>query len=113
MRTPLWSGIPNNAIMRRDETNGKTNVLRCPASYSSGHVRDRQKRLISHEHDTRRITCTEHDGFVTVPVDSYQSKCLNSPNDIVAESDDTIWFTDPPFNTSGLYEGHRVAPGLS
>lgn len=91
MRMLLWSDIPNNAIMRWDEISGETSVFRYPANYSNGHARDRQGRLISCEHDTRRITRTEYDGSVTVLADSYQGKRLNSPNDIVVKSDGTIW----------------------
>lgn len=71
MRMLLWSDIPNNAIMRWDEVSGETSVFRYPANYSNGHARDRQGRLISCEHDTRRITRTEYDGSVTVLADSY------------------------------------------
>ena len=112
MRMLLWSDIPNNAIMRWDEISGETSVFRYPANYSNGHARDRQGRLISCEHDTRRITRTEYDGSVTVLADSYQGKRLNSPNDIVVKSDGTIWFTDPPFGISGFYEGHKATPEL-
>ncbi|STV29999.1 gluconolactonase [Klebsiella pneumoniae] len=112
MRMLLWSDIPNNAIMRWDEVSGETSVFRYPANYSNGHARDRQGRLISCEHDTRRITRTEYDGSVTVLADSYQGHRLNSPNDIVVKSDGTIWFTDPPFGISGFYEGHKATSEL-
>ncbi|WP_162557534.1 SMP-30/gluconolactonase/LRE family protein, partial [Klebsiella pneumoniae] len=84
---------PNNAIMRGDEVSGEPSFFRSPANYSNGPARDRQGRLISCEHDPRRITRTEYDGSVTVLADSYQGHRLNSPNDIVVKSDGTIWFT--------------------
>ena len=112
MRMLLWRDIPNNAIMRWDEVSGETSIVRYPANYSNGHARDRQGRLISCEHDTRRITRTEYDGSVTVLADSYQGHRLNSPNDIVVKSDGTIWFTDPPFGISGFYEGHKATSEL-
>jgi gluconolactonase len=37
---------------------------------------------------------------------------LNSPNDIVVKSDDSVWFTDPPFGILGNYEGFRAEPEL-
>lgn len=52
---------------------------------------------MSCEHGGRRITRTEHDGRITVLVDSFEGKRLNSPNDVVVKSDGTIWFTDPPY----------------
>src|SRR4029079_13155978 len=69
-------------------------------------------RLVTCEHDTRRITRTEHDGTITVLMDKFDGKPLNSPNDIVVKSDDSIWFTDPPFGILGNYEGHVATPEL-
>ncbi|TMH28394.1 MAG: SMP-30/gluconolactonase/LRE family protein, partial [Betaproteobacteria bacterium] len=37
---------------------------------------------------------------------------LNSPNDVVVKSDDTVWFSDPAFGISGDYEGYRAEPQL-
>ena len=45
-------------------------------------------------------------------VDSYQGKRLNSPNDLVVKSDDTIWFTDPPYGILSDYEGHKAESEL-
>ena len=43
---------------------------------------------------------------VSVVVDSFEGKKLNSPNDICVKSDDTIWFTDPPYGIISDYEGY-------
>lgn len=112
MRMLLWSDIPNNAVMRWDEQTGEIGVFRKPANNANGHARDRQGRLISCEHDTRRVTRTEYDGTITVLADSFTGKPLNSPNDIAVKSDGSIWFTDPPFGIAGFYEGHKAAPQL-
>ena len=108
----LWSDIPNNRIMRWDEATGHVGPFRQPSNFANGHTRDRQGRLVSCEHGGRRITRTEYDGTVTVLMDSFDGKRLNSPNDIVVKSDGTIWFTDPPFGISGNYEGHKAEPEL-
>ncbi|MDH5539112.1 MAG: SMP-30/gluconolactonase/LRE family protein, partial [Rhizobacter sp.] len=52
----LFSDIPNNRILRWDDTSGATSVYRQPADNANGHTRDRQGRLVSCEHLTRRIT---------------------------------------------------------
>src|SRR5205085_331268 len=52
----------------------------------------------------------EKDGKVTVLADSFEGKRLNAPNDIVARSDDSIWFTDPLFGINGEWEGARAKP---
>ena len=64
----LFSDIPNNRIMKWDETTGETSVFRQPSNNSNGHTRDRQGRLVSCEHFSRRVTRTEHDGTIAVPV---------------------------------------------
>ncbi len=46
-------------------------------------------------------------GTVITIVDSYEGKRLNSPNDVVVKSDDSIWFTDPAYGIESDYEGHR------
>jgi gluconolactonase len=108
-RYVLWSDIPNNRIMRWDEESGAVSVFRKPSNHSNGNTRDRQGRLVTCEHDSRRVTRTEYDGTITVLMDRFESKPLNSPNDVVVKSDDSVWFTDPPFGILGNYEGH-VAP---
>jgi gluconolactonase len=108
----LWSDIPNNRIMRWDEETGAVSVFRKPSNNANGNTRDRQGRLLTCEHDSRRVTRTEYDGSVTVIADRYDGKPLNSPNDIVCKSDGSIWFTDPPFGILGYYEGHVAKPEL-
>jgi gluconolactonase len=105
----LWSDIPNNRIMRWDEETGAVSVFRRPSNYANGNTRDRQGRLVTCEHDSRRVTRTEYDGTIGVVLDRFDGKPLNSPNDVVVKSDDSVWFTDPPFGILGNYEGH-VAP---
>ncbi len=104
----LFSDIPNNRIMRYDDTSGAISVFRSPANYANGHTRDKQGRLISCEHGSRAITRTEYDGSITVLADKFEGKRLNSPNDIVCKSDGSIWFTDPPFGVLGRYEGDKA-----
>jgi gluconolactonase len=108
----LWSDIPNNRIMRWDEETGAVSVFRKPSNNANGNTRDRQGRLLSCEHDTRRVTRTEYDGTISVIADKFDGKPLNSPNDIVCKSDGSIWFTDPPFGILGFYEGQMAKPEL-
>jgi gluconolactonase len=102
----LWSDIPNNRIMRWEEESGRVSVFRKPSNNANGNTRDRQGRLVTCEHDARRVTRTEYDGTITVLMDKFEGKPLNSPNDVVVKSDDSVWFTDPPFGILGNYEGH-------
>jgi len=104
----LWSDIPNNRMLRLLEEDGHTSVFRSPSNYSNGNTRDRQGRLITCEHDSRRVTRTEHDGRITVLMDRFNGRKLNAPNDVVVASDDSIWFTDPGYGIDGEYEGHKA-----
>ncbi len=108
----LWSDIPNNRVMRWSEETGEVSVFRSPSYFTNGNTRDRQGRLVSCEHGGRRITRTEYDGTITSLMDNFGGKRLNSPNDIVAKSDGTIWFSDPFFGILGNYEGHRSEPEI-
>jgi gluconolactonase len=102
----LWSDIPNNRIMCWLESDGHVSVFRQPSHHANGNTRDREGRLITCEHDSRRVTRTEPDGRVTILMDQYQGRKLNAPNDIVVASDGAIWFTDPGYGIDGPYEGH-------
>jgi gluconolactonase len=74
----VWSDIPNDRMLRWDECDGHVSEFRSPA-----------------------------DGTVTVLADRYQGRRLNSPNDVVARSDGSIWFTDPSYGIDHDYEGLR------
>src|SRR6266545_159912 len=111
-RCLLWSDIPNNRILRWDEATGRTSVFRQPSNNSNGHARDRQGRLVSCEHNGRRITRTEYDGKITVLADKFDGKPFNSPNDVVVKSDDSIWFSDPSAANFDPYEGRNEKPEL-
>jgi gluconolactonase len=103
----IWSDIPNDRIMRWDETSGAVGVFRHQSGHANGNTIDRQGRLISCEQGNRRLTRTEHDGSITVLADRYAGKRLNSPNDVVVRADGSIWFTDPSYGIDGDYEGNR------
>lgn len=106
----LFSDIPNNRIVRWSEDGVST--YRQPSNYANGHTRDRQGRLVTCEHGTRRVTRTEWDGSVTVIADNYQGKRLNSPNDVIVAPDGAIWFTDPHYGIMTDYEGSKAEQEL-
>src|SRR5579885_2154975 len=108
----LCSDIPNQRIIKWEEETGAVSVFRKPSNFANGNTRDRQGRLVTCEHGGRRVTRTEYDGSITVVMDSFQGKRLNSPNDVVVKSDGTIWFTDPPFGILAYYEGEMATPEL-
>jgi gluconolactonase len=111
-RCLLFSDIPNNRMLRWDETDGSVSVFRADSHNSNGNTRDLEGRLLTCEHDTRRVTRTEYDGAITVLADSYNGKPLNAPNDVIVHRDGSIWFTDPGYGILWDYEGHKATPEL-
>src|SRR5882762_3368647 len=103
----VWSDIPNNRQMRRVEEDGHVSVFRRPSNNSNGNTFDFQGRLLSCEHNTRRVVRHEHNGSISVLADKWNGKTLNAPNDIVVHPDGGIWFTDPGYGIMGHYEGHK------
>ena len=61
---------------------------------------------------SRSVTRTEYDGTIFPLAEHVGGKRLNSPNDVVVKSDDSIWFTDPPFGIGGNYEGAKAESEL-
>ena len=104
----VWSDIPNNRLLRWDETDGTVSVFRSPSYNANGNTVDREGRLVSCEHLARRVTRTGHDGSITVIADRYRGMRLNSPNDVVVKSDGSIWFSDPSYGILIDYEGGRA-----
>ncbi len=111
-RCLIWSDVPGDCMYRWDEETGNVTPFRTPSNNANGNTRDRQGRLVTCEHLTRRVTRTEYDGTITVICDRFEGKRLNSPNDLVVKSDGSIWFTDPQFGILGNYEGSKAEAEL-
>lgn len=109
----VWSDIPNDRVLRFDETNGAVSVFMQGQGNHNGHTIDREGRLVSCEHRGRRVSRVEFDGSVTTLASRYQGKRLNSPNDVVVKSDGSIWFTDPTYGIDSEYEGDKSASEIN
>lgn len=104
----VWSDIPNDRMLRWDETDGSVSVFRQPAMNTNGHTVDLQGRLVSCEHRGRCVSRTEHDGSRTVLASQFEGKRFNSPNDVIVKSDGSVWFTDPSYGIDSDYEGEAA-----
>ncbi|CAM2147081.1 gluconolactonase [Pararobbsia alpina] len=102
----VWSDIPTSRMMRWAPGMG-VGVFRANSNFSNGNTRDREGRLVTCEHGTRRVSRTEHDGRITTIAAEHEGKRLNSPNDVIVHSDGAIWFTDPDYGILSDYEGYR------
>ena len=107
---PAWDGsgllftrIQHSRIMRFDPASGSVSVWRENTNCANGLTFDAQGRLYGCEGgataDARRVVRYESDGGVTVLADGFEGKRFNIPNDIVADPEGRLWFTDP------FYEG--------
>jgi gluconolactonase len=101
----VWSDIPNDRMMRWDDTDGSVSVFRQPSMNSNGNTVDHHGRLVTCEHRGRGVSRTEHDGTRTVLASHFEGKRFNSPNDVVVSSDGSVWFTDPSYGIDSDYEG--------
>ena len=106
----LFSDLRSNRIHKWDPAEGLSTFMdpgvegdsEGRSVGSNGLNLDSEGRLILLEHGNRRISRIEADGSLTVLVDSYQGKRLNSPNDSAIRSDGWLYFTDPPYGLAGL-----------
>ncbi len=91
----IFSDIPGDTIFALKE--GKAEVYRKPSGNSNGLTFDSADRLVACEHGNRRVSVTQADGTVAEAATHYDGKRLNSPNDVVAKADGSVYFTDPPY----------------
>lgn len=127
----LFSDVPQNTIFRWTEKDGLSPFLK-PSGYtgvgayseepgSNGLTIDPQGRLIACEHGDRRISALPLDGSggKRTLADNFNGKRLNSPNDVVAHSNGSYYFTDPPYGMpkrekdvaeTGIYGVYRIGP---
>ncbi|MCL4749325.1 MAG: SMP-30/gluconolactonase/LRE family protein [Myxococcales bacterium] len=89
-------------------------IFREPSGQANGLGVDAAGLLVTCEHQGRRVSRTESGGSVTAVAATYQGKALNSPNDVIAKKDGTLYFTDPPYggnpNELGFQGVFRVDP---
>jgi gluconolactonase len=95
----VFSDIPNSKLMQWSEKGGLS-VFR-ESEQSNGNILDLEGRLITCQHAASNIVRTEADGKITVLIDKFEGKRLNSPNDVAVRSDGTLWFTDPTWGLNG------------
>ena len=87
-------------------SNGNVSEFRKKSNYTNGNTLDNKGNIISCSHGGRCIYKIDENLNIIKLVDKYNGKKLNSPNDVCVKSDDTIWFTDPPYGILSDYEGY-------
>ena len=99
----VWSDIPNNRMLSFDFN--KVETFRSPSNFSNGNTTDNDGNLVTCEHGARRVTSTDQNNVITLIADEFDSKRLNSPNDVCVHSNGAVFFTDPPY---GIINPKRV-----
>jgi gluconolactonase len=117
---PIWNGeyllytrIQQARIMKYDPATGLVTVFKEGTNHSNGLAYDQQGRIHACEggdsEKIRRVVRYEADGSRTVICDHYEGKKLNIPNDVVIDSHNRVWFTDPFYeNAAGPWSADRT-----
>ena len=92
----LFSDIPANRIIKY-APDGAVDTYLQPSRNSNGLTFDHDLRLVACEHTGRQVSRQADDGQMETVVSHWDSKRLNSPNDLVVHSSGSIFFTDPPY----------------
>ena len=102
-RVLRWSDIHGDRILEVDEA-GTMREHRVGVEFTNG--RGHWLGGVAQCSHGRRAIELEVDGEVTVLVDRFEGRRLNSPNDLAVHPDGSIWFTDPPYGIEKPEEGH-------
>lgn len=93
----IFSEIAESRQYRRSEAD-QISLFRQPSNQANGNCFDRQGRVISCEHASSHMVRHDHGGKrVHVLASHFAGKELNSPNDVICDSQGRIWFTDPSY----------------
>ena len=93
----VFSDIAESIQYRWSAVDGVT-MFRRPSNQANGNAFDRDGRIITCEHASSHLVMHDHGGKrVRVLASHFHGKELNSPNDVIGDSQGRIWFTDPSF----------------
>ena len=105
----LWFSDVVGNVVRQWTPDGKVVEILRPGGYDgnalpaggfvgpNGMVADKDGAVLLCQHGNRRIARIGKDMKVSTLADRYEGKRLNSPNDLVFHSDESLYFTDPPY----------------
>ena len=117
----LFSDVPANKVWRYSEKTGLSLYL-SPSGYTAlenepnlkeganGLIFNANQQLVLAQHGDRRLAILEkisnNQPHYQTLINQYQQQKLNSPNDLVQHSDQSYFFTDPPY---GLKDADQSA----
>ncbi|MEO1701585.1 MAG: SMP-30/gluconolactonase/LRE family protein [Pseudomonadota bacterium] len=93
----LFSDIAESVQYQWDDISG-LRLFRQPSNQANGNCFDNQGRVVSCEHASSHLVIHDHGGKrVTALATHFDGLELNSPNDVICDSEGRIWFSDPAF----------------
>ncbi|MDX2035210.1 MAG: SMP-30/gluconolactonase/LRE family protein [Isosphaeraceae bacterium] len=96
----LFQDLRRERTLRWSPREGTT-TLRESTAAANGQTFGPDGHIYSCEQNGRRISRMRPDGAaVEVVAETWSGKRLNSPNDIVARADGSLYFTDPPYGVA-------------
>lgn len=98
----MWAG----KVYAWDPETFETKVIKQPSNITNGNAIDQDGNLVSVEHATSRVVRWMPDGrWIKTLADKYDGKELNSPNDVIVDKKNRIWFTDPTYGRTSPKAG--------
>ena len=105
----LWFSDVVGNVVRQWTPDGKVIEILRPGGYDktdapagsfigpNGAIADKDGAVLLCQHGNRRIVRISKDRKVTPYLEKFEGKRFNSPNDLVYRSDNSLYFTDPPY----------------
>jgi gluconolactonase len=103
----LFSDMPGDVRRRWDAASGVTEVMR-PSNKSNGMTYETSGDLLICEHVTSSLIRQRQNGTREVIATHFEGKELNSPNDVVAAADGSIYFSDPSYGRMPVFGLERA-----
>lgn len=113
----VFTDIPANAVYRYQPGGAAPSVWIRPSQNANGLALDPAGQLIAAQHGARGIAQLSAPDTSVSLVNRFEGKRFNSPNDLIAAADGTIYFTDPPYGIADAQREldfmgvFRIAPG--
>ena len=109
---PIWNPVERLPLLQRhaqrhppalDVPRTASIEVRNPSNKCNGMTYDGAGNLYVCEHVTSSLVRETPDGGRQVLATHWQGKELNSPNDVVVRSDNTVYFTDPTYGRMPVF----------
>lgn len=101
---PVWDGagllytaIDHNEIRRYDPASGSIATIYRDTGAANGLALAPDGRLLACEGKGRAVVAYDNTGRRSILADAFESRRLNSPNDLVLDRQGRVWFTDPRY----------------